>query len=177
MTQVLEAKAPDRTHAIRRHWEDTETPKLVADTKEPDRLKFSAQNVPASLVGVLTFVSGSKEFSTASSGIEAFLLLSPQDQADAIFESPGADLSDLQRALPVLALVAPGEEFLPPEVVERLLSRDPLIAARHVRHSASISVELPADKWIAEVRAWASSFPQRDSVVDDSRESIYGDRV
>lgn len=32
-----------------------------------------------------------------------------------------------------------------------------------------------AEKWIAEVRAWAASFPQRDHVADDSRESIYGD--
>ena len=36
---------------------------------------------------------------------------------------------------------------------------------------------LTPDEWIAELRAWASSFPQRDHLVDDSRESIYGDRV
>lgn len=33
-----------------------------------------------------------------------------------------------------------------------------------------------ADKWMAQVRAWASSHPQRDRVIDDTRESIYGDR-
>jgi len=33
--------------------------------------------------------------------------------------------------------------------------------------------ERKATKWIAQVRAWASSFPQRDHVVDDSRETIY----
>lgn len=33
------------------------------------------------------------------------------------------------------------------------------------------------DEWIAQVRAWAARFPQRDHVADDSRESIYGDRA
>ena len=33
------------------------------------------------------------------------------------------------------------------------------------------------DQWMALVRAWASSFPQRDRLADDSRESNYGDRV
>ena len=36
---------------------------------------------------------------------------------------------------------------------------------------------LTPDEWIAELRAWASSFPQRERLVDDSRESNYGDRV
>lgn len=34
-----------------------------------------------------------------------------------------------------------------------------------------------AGQWIAEVRAWAASYPQHSHVADDSRESIYGDRV
>lgn len=39
------------------------------------------------------------------------------------------------------------------------------------------TVDLTADEWMAQVRAWAASHPQRDHVVDDSREAIYGDRV
>lgn len=31
------------------------------------------------------------------------------------------------------------------------------------------------DEWMAHVREWASSFPQRDHPVDCSRKSIYGD--
>ena len=178
MTQVLEAKAPDGTHAIGRRWGNTETPKLVVYRKESDQLKFSAWHVPAPQIDFLTFVSGARECSTASSGVEAFLVSSPQDQADAFFEAPGADPSDrLRCALLVHALVSPGEESFPPEVVEKLLNRDPEIAAQRVRHSALLSGELPADEWMAQVRAWASSHPQRDHVVDDSRESIYGDRV
>lgn len=34
----------------------------------------------------------------------------------------------------------------------------------------------PAGRWIGQVREWAASHPRRDQVVDDSRESIYGDR-
>ena len=177
MTVVLDAKAPDETHAIRRRWGNTETPKLVVDTKESDQLKFSAWHVRASQIGVLTIVSGAREYSTASSGVEAFLVSSPQDQADAFFEAPGADPSDrLRCALLVHVLVSPGEESFPPEFVEQLLNRDPEVAAQRVRLSASLSGELPADKWMAEVRAWASSHPQRDRLVDDSRDSIYGDR-
>lgn len=29
------------------------------------------------------------------------------------------------------------------------------------------------EEWMAQVRAWAASFPQREFVVDDSRETIY----
>lgn len=32
-----------------------------------------------------------------------------------------------------------------------------------------------AGEWMAEARAWAASFPQRDYIVDDSRESFYRD--
>ncbi len=31
--------------------------------------------------------------------------------------------------------------------------------------------------WMADVRAWATSHPQVDHVVDDSRESVYGGRA
>ena len=34
---------------------------------------------------------------------------------------------------------------------------------------------LSSDEWIRQVRQWAASHPQRDSV-DDSRDSIYADR-
>lgn len=35
---------------------------------------------------------------------------------------------------------------------------------------------MPQRNWIDEVRAWASSHPQRGRVIDDSRETIYGER-
>ncbi len=34
---------------------------------------------------------------------------------------------------------------------------------------------MTADEWMRQVRAWASSHPQRDHVVDDSRDTIYED--
>ncbi len=34
---------------------------------------------------------------------------------------------------------------------------------------------LTADEWMALVRAWAASHPQRDTAIDDSREQVYGD--
>lgn len=30
------------------------------------------------------------------------------------------------------------------------------------------------DTWMARVRAWVASFPQRDTPIDDRRESFYG---
>ena len=33
------------------------------------------------------------------------------------------------------------------------------------------------ETWIAKIRAWAASHPQRQHVVDDTREDNYGDRV
>jgi hypothetical protein len=43
------------------------------------------------------------------------------------------------------------------------------------RENARLAKRIIADKWMAQVRAWASSFPQREHVVNDSRESFYGD--
>lgn len=172
MTDVLEAKTPAGTYTIRRRRDNTETPKQVVDPKQPGQPKFSTGDVLPSQAHILRFVSGDKEHSIAPS-----LVSSQQDQADAVFEAPGTHLSArLRHVLPVLALIAPGEQFLPPEVLERLLSCDALIAPQRVRSPASAQVELSADRWMAQVRAWASSYPQRHRVVDDSRESIYGIR-
>lgn len=35
---------------------------------------------------------------------------------------------------------------------------------------------LSADEWIARFRAWSESHPRRESIIDDSRESIYTGR-
>ena len=78
---------------MQRRRDNTETPKQVVDTKEPDQLKLCAQNVPASQVVVLTSVSGPEECSTAASGVEAFFVSLPQDQADAVLNAAGEDLS------------------------------------------------------------------------------------
>ena len=178
MTHVLEAKAPTGTHTIQRRWENTETPKQIVGMKQPPQSKLSEWDMLAPQVGILRFVSGDKEHSTAPSRVGAFLLSSTQDQADAIFEAPGADLSArLRRALPVIAPMAQDEDVLLAKVVEWLLSRSIVIAPQRVPSFPSTQLELSADKWMAQVRAWARSHPQRDHVVDDSRESIYGDRV
>lgn len=44
-----------------------------------------------------------------------------------------------------------------------------------VRVNRRLAKQAAATAWMAKVRAWASSFPQRNYVVDDSRESIYGE--
>lgn len=38
--------------------------------------------------------------------------------------------------------------------------------------SLTKGTEMSADEWMAQVRAWAASFPQRDYIVDDSREAL-----
>ena len=178
MPDVIEARVPAGTHTIERRWTETETPKQIVSMEQPAQSKHSKRGVLASQVGILSFVSGDKEHSTTPSRVVTFLVSTTQEQTYAVFDAPGADLPDrLLRALPVLLRVAQGEEFLPPGVVERLLSCDAPIAPQRMRHSPSTQAQLSADEWMAQVRAWASSFPQRDHVVDDSRESNYGDRV
>lgn len=177
MTDVIEARPPAGTHTVERRWAETETPKQVVGLKQPVQSKLSEGGVAASQVDILRFVSGDKEHSTGLSRIGTFLVASTQGQTDVVLESPDADLpARFWCALPVLARIAPGEEFLPAEVVERLLGCYAFVPPQHIQHSVSSQVELSADKWMAQVRAWASSHPQRDRVVDDSRESIYGDR-
>ena len=85
--------------------------------------------------------------------------------------------SRLRHVLPFIASCEPLADALRGDVVGRLLSYDASVGVPRRRQSAPNQVQLSADKWMAQVRAWASSHPQRDRVVDDSRESIYGDRL
>lgn len=78
MTDVLEAKTPAETHTVEGDWADTS--------------KLSGWNPPAPQVGILRFVSGGKEYGTAPSGDEAFLVSSPQYQADAVLNTADEDL-------------------------------------------------------------------------------------
>jgi hypothetical protein len=38
---------------------------------------------------------------------------------------------------------------------------------------ASAPSTLSPDEWVAEFRSWIAGFPKRDTVADDSRDSIY----
>ena len=51
-----------------------------------------------------------------------------------------------------------------------------LAAVRVIRKGSTLWTEDEADAWMAEVRAWGASHPQRNHVAGDSREDIYGDR-
>lgn len=60
-----------------------------------------------------------------------------------------------------------------PEYATRLppLFQLELYGNAYIRPPAEVTV----DEWIEQVRAWAASFPQVDTPVDDSRGSIYGE--
>ena len=176
MKDVLEAKAPTGTHTIQRRRDNTETPKRREAPVNQAQDRAEGDLTPP--VDLVQFESGSNVYGIALGRNDEFILLASDDRESAILKTPGANLPfRLQRVLPFVAPYTPLAGSNLEEVMERLLSWDALIAAQRVRHSASIQVEPSADKWMAQVRAWASSFPQRDHVVDDSRESIYGDRV
>ena len=121
MRDVLETKAPSGTYTIQRCRDNTETPKQVVDAREPDESKCSARNVAAYEAGVLTFVSGARQYTSAPSDVEASLLASPQDQADALLEAGGTDLSGrLNQVIAAMQLDTPVAVSLIAEIVERL---------------------------------------------------------
>lgn len=172
MADVIEARVPGGTHIGERCWVNTEIPSR-RETRSRQVQDRARGDSPVDLV---QFESGSDVYVIVLG--DEFIVPASDDSESAILNTPGADLSSrLQRVLPFVASYTPLAGSNLAEVIERLLSCDPLVAAQRVRSPAATQVELSADEWMAQVRAWASSHPQRDRVVDDSRESIYGDRV
>ena len=136
-----------------------------------------ALHEPMPPVDLVQFESGSNVYGVALSRNYEFIVIASDDQAIAILKTPGANLSsDLQRVLRFVASYTSLAGFNLDEVIERLLRCDASIRLERVPSFPSTQLELSVDKWMARVRAWASSHPQSDRVVDDSRESIYGDR-
>ncbi len=177
MADVVKARVPPGTNTVKRPWpNNTETP----DRLEPpvNQAQDRAQGDSTPPVHLVPFESGSNVYWIALGRNDELIVRASDDQESATPKTPGADLSSrLRRVLPFVASNTPLAGSNLEEVMERLLSYDALIAPRRVRSPASTRVKLSADEWMAQVRAWASSHPQRDHVVDDSRESIYGDRV
>lgn len=173
MADVIEARVPAGTHTCKRHWVNTEIPtrREIRSRQVQDRVRGDSP------VDLVQFKSESNVHMIVLG--DEFIVPASHDSEHAILNTRGADLSS--RLQQVLRLVASYEALAGADLadlIERLLSCDPLVAAQRARHLASIRVQLSADEWMAEVRAWAASHPQRDYVVDDSRESIYGgDRV
>ena len=174
MESILEAIPSSGTNTAKRDWTDTET--AFRGEKPGREVQDEAEG--DSLVDPVQGPSGSNVFVIVVDGIDEFITPAFDDSESAILDTPGADLSSrLRHVLPFISSCEPLVEALRGEVVGRLLSYDAPISAPRGRQSSPIQVKLSADKWMAQVRAWASSFPQRDYVVDDSRESSYGDRV
>lgn len=168
MADVIEARVPAGTHTIGRGRVNTETPKPLQD---------QGQENPTPPVDLVQFESESIVYGIAWSMKGEFIVTESDDRDSAILKTPGGNLPfRLQRALPYVEIHTPLAGFSLEEVMERLWGCDDLFALRRARSPASTQLKLTADKWMAQVREWASSHPQRDRVVDDSRESIYGDR-
>lgn len=168
MADCIEARVPSGTHTIGRRRAITETPMPPQDRGQ--------ENAPPS-VELVQFESGSNVYSIVWSMKGEFIVPESDDREIAILKIPGGNLpSRLQRALLYVAPYTPLAGSSLEEVMERLWSCDDLFSLRRARSPASAQFKLSADKWMAQVRAWASSHPQRDRVVDDTRESMYGDR-
>ena len=170
MANVLEAKARPGTNTVKRPWpNNTETPEPHQDR---------GQDNPPPPDDLVQLESGSYVYTINWDRKVQFTVPASDDQDNAIQKTHGANLpSRLQRVLPFVAPYPPLAGFDLAEVMERLLRYDASIGLKRVPSFASTQLKLSADEWMAQVRAWVSSFPQRDRVVDDSRESIYGDRV
>lgn len=133
MTDVLELRAPSGTHTIPRHWDNTETRDI--HPKQPERAQLPGPDDVESQVGIVRFVSGTTEHSTAPSPppLKASLVSTPENPADAISEAPGADLpARLRHLLPALPRVAPGEEQVTVEVLKRLFQQWILTGSKRV---------------------------------------------
>ncbi len=175
MADVLQASAPSGTNTTKRGPADTETPRRRE--APADQAHARAQGDSPIPVHLLKFESASHVYGIALGRNDEFIVLAPDDRESAILKTPGANLSSrLQRVLPLVTRYTPLAGSSVGEVMDRLWRCHDLLASGHVRSPASTQVKLSADKWMAQVRAWASSHPQRDRVIDDSRESIYGDR-
>lgn len=176
MTDVLQASASSGTNTTRRHLANTETPRRrEAPVNQPQNRARSFPTPPIELVQI---ESGSHVYGIALGRNDESIVLAPDERESAILQTPGTNLPfRLQRVLPYMAPYTPLAGCGFEEVIERLWSCDDLLARRCVRSPALTQIQLSADKWMAQVRAWASSFPQTDHAVDDSRESNYGDRV
>jgi hypothetical protein len=61
--------------------------------------------------------------------------------------------------------------------LERYLEELAMQEAQQSKENPAVPVvELPAERWVAELRAWAASHRRLDTLADDSRESIYEGR-
>ncbi len=137
-----------------------------------------ARHEPVPLDDLVQFESGSNAYGIALGRNDEFILTASDDRDSATLKTPGDNLSSrLQRVLPSLAFYSPLSGSDLANVMERLLRCDVSTRLERPPSFPSTQLELSADEWMAQVRAWASSHPQRDFVVDDSRESMYGDRV
>lgn len=168
MEIVFETEVPPETHAVKRQWADTETPTPPRNPGQGNAL---------SPIDFVSFESGSSVHSIVWDRAAETTFPAGDDQENATPQALGTHLSSrLREVLPFVASSGVPPDTLLAEIVERLLRNDVLITPQHARGPASTQVKLSADEWMAQVRAWASSFPQSDHIVDDSRESIYGDR-
>ena len=77
-----------------------------------------------------------------------------------------------QRIAALAALRNLTPDALAADALEQLARQTPTANG----HAATPPNDLPDDEWVAQWRAWAGGMPQRAVTLDDSRESIYGDR-
>ncbi len=89
---TLNPDAMARTQTAARGPSDTETPKQVADTGKPGQSMFRSWNASAHKGGVLTLISGARQYSTVPSGAEAPPVLWALGQGDAVLNLPEEDL-------------------------------------------------------------------------------------
>lgn len=172
MTTILKASASGGTHTIQRRWGKTETPKQGVVAERSVRLESSEWNMWAAPRAVVRLVSGAEECSTASSGVEAFLVSTPQD-ADAIFETPGADLAALLgRALPAVSPVTHGEDSAYAKIMERLLTRHTVMVTARVPSSTSTQVRRRYDQFRSKLMAALLDEPIEDGVTHPAERVI-----
>jgi hypothetical protein len=173
MEPLVEAKPSPQTNTSKRDWADSETGSREAAIAEVvDRARHHRS------VDLVQIRSGSNLYADVSGTKEDFAMSPSDDPECATRNMPGTDLPvRLEPVLPFLAEHVPFVGTALVEIVERLVGRYARFAHPQGAGPHEASPRLEADSWMDEVRAWASSFPQRDPVVDDTRESIYGDRL
>lgn len=95
MTEVLEAKAPDETHAIRRRWGNTETPKPCQDR---------GQDNPPPAIKLVHFESRSNADTNVWGRKGEFTVPASDDQDKAVVQALGTyDSYRLRQLLPFIA--------------------------------------------------------------------------
>lgn len=174
MDSIVNAGVFHETNTGRRCWSSSETPYRGRVPLNTALDPLHHDSPPE--VGLIEIETGSERYGIVPRGQDELFVRQSSDTVSAIVDLRAKDvLVRIPRLLALVALHAmmARNDYL--DLVKRVLRCSISIQSENGVIAPAVQLDSPADKWMAQVRAWAASHPQRDRVIDDSRDTIYGD--